>query len=139
MFRYQGRERQLEKCCGTVPYVAPELFTRKPYRAEPADIWSCGIILVALLAGGKSSHHAKRDITCNANCKDPDQAAYCADTQADQTLLSGVNLSAIQILHTKWMPYLHLKVIYMYRCIFCTLLYWYGYSFFYYFVYVLLS
>ena len=54
VFRYQGRERQLEKCCGTVPYVAPELFTRKPYRAEPADIWSCGIILVALLAGGNN-------------------------------------------------------------------------------------
>ena len=23
------------------------------YRAEPADIWSCGIVLVAMLAGGK--------------------------------------------------------------------------------------
>ena len=53
MFRYQGRERQLEKCCGTVPYVAPEVFTRRPYHAEPADIWSCGVILVALLAGGR--------------------------------------------------------------------------------------
>lgn len=51
VFRYQGRERQLEKCCGTVPYVAPEVFTRRPYHAEPADIWSCGVILVALLAG----------------------------------------------------------------------------------------
>ena len=51
MFRYQGKERQLEKCCGTVPYVAPEVISRKPYNAEPADIWSCAIILVALLAG----------------------------------------------------------------------------------------
>ncbi|KAL4220708.1 Serine/threonine-protein kinase Chk1 [Mactra antiquata] len=51
VFRYQGRERMLEKCCGTVPYVAPEVISRKPYHAEPADIWSCGIILVALLAG----------------------------------------------------------------------------------------
>lgn len=23
------------------------------YRAEPADVWSCGIVLVAMLAGGK--------------------------------------------------------------------------------------
>ncbi|KAL5020551.1 hypothetical protein ScPMuIL_003443 [Solemya velum] len=51
VFRYQGRERLMEKCCGTVPYVAPEVFCRKPYHAEPSDIWSCAIILVALLAG----------------------------------------------------------------------------------------
>ncbi|KAJ8316319.1 hypothetical protein KUTeg_006333 [Tegillarca granosa] len=51
VFRYQGTERLLEKCCGTVPYVAPEVLPRKPYHAEPADIWSCAIILVALLAG----------------------------------------------------------------------------------------
>ena len=53
VFRYQGRERMLEKCCGTVPYVAPEVLSRQPYHAEPADIWSCAIILVAMLAGGK--------------------------------------------------------------------------------------
>lgn len=51
VFRYQGRERMLEKCCGTVPYVAPEVLSRQPYGAEPADIWSCAIILVAMLAG----------------------------------------------------------------------------------------
>ncbi|KAK3107872.1 hypothetical protein FSP39_024097, partial [Pinctada imbricata] len=51
VFRYQGNERMLEKCCGTVPYVAPEVLSRKPYQAEPADIWSCAVILVALLAG----------------------------------------------------------------------------------------
>ncbi|KAK3605763.1 hypothetical protein CHS0354_033966 [Potamilus streckersoni] len=51
VFRYQGKERLLEKCCGTVPYVAPEVMLRKPYNAEPSDIWSCAVILVALLAG----------------------------------------------------------------------------------------
>lgn len=52
VFRLQGKERYLEKRCGTLPYVAPEVLS-KSYRAEPADIWSCGILLVALLAGGK--------------------------------------------------------------------------------------
>lgn len=52
MFRMQDRERYLEKRCGTLSYVAPEVLVGA-YRAEPADIWSCGIILVALLAGGK--------------------------------------------------------------------------------------
>ncbi|XP_076295391.1 serine/threonine-protein kinase grp [Lasioglossum baleicum] len=50
MFRLQGKERSLEKRCGTLPYVAPEVLSQK-YNAEPADVWSCGIILVALLTG----------------------------------------------------------------------------------------
>lgn len=41
----------LQNQCGTLPYIAPEVL-EKPHFAEPADIWSCGIILVALLAGG---------------------------------------------------------------------------------------
>ncbi|XP_015115967.1 serine/threonine-protein kinase grp isoform X4 [Diachasma alloeum] len=53
VYRLQGRERLLEKRCGTLPYVAPEVLVH-PYRAEPADVWSCGIILVALLAGDNS-------------------------------------------------------------------------------------
>ncbi|XP_075224568.1 serine/threonine-protein kinase grp isoform X2 [Lycorma delicatula] len=55
IFRFGGQERPLEKQCGTFPYIAPEVLLR-PYSAEPADIWSCGIILVAMLAGG--SHNS---------------------------------------------------------------------------------
>lgn len=50
MFRMKGRERQLTTKCGTLPYVAPEVLV-EPYFAAPADIWSCGIILVTLLSG----------------------------------------------------------------------------------------
>lgn len=50
LFRMKGRERQLTTKCGTLPYVAPEVLV-EPYSAAPADIWSCGIILVTLLSG----------------------------------------------------------------------------------------
>ena len=50
IFRHHGQERLLDKRCGTLPYIAPEVLCRK-YAAEPADIWSCGVVLVAMLAG----------------------------------------------------------------------------------------
>ena len=51
VFRHQGRERLLERRCGTMPYIAPEILVRSQYNAEPADIWSCGVVLVAMLTG----------------------------------------------------------------------------------------
>jgi len=51
VFRHQGRERKLERCCGTPPYVAPEVLQHKEYQAEPSDLWSCGIVLTAMICG----------------------------------------------------------------------------------------
>ncbi|XP_029304095.1 serine/threonine-protein kinase Chk1 [Cottoperca gobio] len=51
MFRFRGRERLLSRLCGTLPYVAPELLGQTEYKAQPADIWACGIVLTAMLAG----------------------------------------------------------------------------------------
>ncbi|CAI9532849.1 unnamed protein product [Staurois parvus] len=51
VFRHNGRERLLNKMCGTLPYVAPELIKQRAFHAEPVDIWSCGIVLTAMLAG----------------------------------------------------------------------------------------
>lgn len=56
VFRHEGRERVLDTCCGTVPYLAPEVIQKNPYSAQPIDIWSTGIVLVALLAGGKLAY-----------------------------------------------------------------------------------
>jgi len=51
VYKYKEKERLLERCCGTPPYVAPEVLRQKEYKAQPADIWSCGIVLTAMLAG----------------------------------------------------------------------------------------
>ncbi|KAE9533517.1 hypothetical protein AGLY_009155 [Aphis glycines] len=51
LFLSGGKRRKLDKNCGTRPYLAPEVLSSVPFQAEPSDIWSCGIILVSMLAG----------------------------------------------------------------------------------------
>ncbi|KAJ6522584.1 CAMK/CAMKL/CHK1 protein kinase [Mycena capillaripes] len=46
-----GRTRTLTERCGSLPYVAPELNSDRPYEAEPIDVWGVGVILYTLLAG----------------------------------------------------------------------------------------
>ncbi|KAH9173847.1 CAMK/CAMKL/CHK1 protein kinase [Lactarius sanguifluus] len=46
-----GRTRMLSERCGSLPYVAPELNSDKPYAAEPIDAWGVGVILFTMIAG----------------------------------------------------------------------------------------
>ncbi|KAF8647724.1 hypothetical protein AX16_006559 [Volvariella volvacea WC 439] len=41
----------LHTSCGSPHYAAPEIITGSPYRGSASDIWSCGVVLHALLAG----------------------------------------------------------------------------------------
>ena len=41
--------RMMSEKTGTIEYRAPETFTEAEWHAEPADIWSCGVVLIEML------------------------------------------------------------------------------------------
>lgn len=41
----------LETSCGSPHYAAPEIVSGLPYEGFASDVWSCGVILFALLTG----------------------------------------------------------------------------------------
>ncbi|KAG7664361.1 HSL1 [[Candida] subhashii] len=51
MAALEVKEKLLETSCGSPHYASPEIVAGRNYHGAPSDIWSCGIILFALLTG----------------------------------------------------------------------------------------
>ncbi|ODV90728.1 hypothetical protein CANCADRAFT_24884, partial [Tortispora caseinolytica NRRL Y-17796] len=51
MAALETSDRLLETSCGSPHYASPEIVRGVAYHGAPSDIWSCGIILFALLTG----------------------------------------------------------------------------------------
>lgn len=48
---WQGKSDMLKTACGSPHYAAPEVINGEPYNGTASDVWSCGVILYALLTG----------------------------------------------------------------------------------------
>ncbi|VEU20923.1 DEKNAAC101853 [Brettanomyces naardenensis] len=51
MAALETRQKLLETSCGSPHYASPEIVAGKAYHGSPSDVWSCGVILFALLTG----------------------------------------------------------------------------------------
>lgn len=51
MAAFAPPEHHLETSCGSPHYASPEIVRGEPYSGTATDIWSCGVILFALMTG----------------------------------------------------------------------------------------
>lgn len=74
---YRGRaDGRMETYCGTTGYASPEMLAGRKYLGVETDIWSLGIILYTLLAGGlpfdDDDEGAMKDLILKGEYEEPE-------------------------------------------------------------------
>jgi len=59
----------LKSACGSPSYAAPEMLNGEKYRAPPVDIWSCGVVLYAMICGYLPFEDDDNDALYDKICK----------------------------------------------------------------------
>ena len=61
---FNERCSYLQTPCGTPSYAPPEMLRGERYKGTSSDVWSCGIILYAMLCGSLPFAESKEEIIC---------------------------------------------------------------------------
>ena len=61
---FYNKNSYLNTPCGTPSYAPPEMLNGNSYNGNFSDIWSCGIILYAMLCGYLPFNESKEEIIC---------------------------------------------------------------------------
>jgi len=64
--------QQVRSCCGTCPFAAPEVTSKRGYLPFPVDVWSFGIVLVEIFCGVRFLERNLGLIPTPGNSENPD-------------------------------------------------------------------
>jgi 5'-AMP-activated protein kinase catalytic alpha subunit len=98
----------LSSACGSPSYAAPEMLNGEKYRAQPVDIWSCGIVLYAMICGylpfEDEDNEALYDKICRGKFVIPNHVTENARDLINKILVTDPKkrLTIYQIKHHPW-------------------------------------
>ncbi|KAI3856645.1 hypothetical protein MKW92_004957 [Papaver armeniacum] len=105
--------QKLNKACGSLYYIAPEMLDRNPVYDQAVDVWSAGVVLFCLFSGnppfdGETNSHIIENIKDGSFYFD--HFGWVNITELAKDLISGMlckdpakRLSATEVLNHPWM------------------------------------